>query len=206
MLARKNSRHSIPSWKNCRPKRRREGGNTLTLTMIMIDIETLGVKPGCVVLSIGAVEFDKAGKFGKEFEVVIDPHNAEAWGLKLEADTVMWWMKQSEEARKKISTDGEGLSEALSLFIRAFNWKDAEVWANGASFDFPILEAAFNAVDMMKPWKYYNERCFRTIKGLVGKQVYEANKVNPTVAHSALDDAKAQAATLVKILPYVDKT
>lgn len=170
----------------------------------MLDIETLGTRPGCVVLSLGAVEFDDTGTFGKEFEIVIDVENATAWGLKIEPRTVMWWMEQNEVARKKISEPGEGLSEALEAFVKAFRWKDAQVWCNGASFDFPILDAAFDAVEMKKPWAYYNERCFRTIKGMLSKEVFDSLKVSPKIAHSALEDAKAQALTLVNILNHTN--
>jgi len=170
------------------------------MTDIMIDIETLGTKPGCVLLSIGAVEFNNKGEFGKEFEMIIDVENSVAWGLKIEPRTVMWWMEQNQEARKKISEPGEGLSEALEAFTKAFSWKNAQVWCNGASFDFPIMEAAFQAVDMKKPWQYYNERCFRTIKGMLSKEKFDSLKVSPKIAHSALEDAKAQALTLVNIL------
>lgn len=171
---------------------------------IMLDIETLGTKPGCVILSIGAVEFNSKGEFGKDFEVIIDVDNSSAWGLKIEPRTVMWWMDQNENARKKISSPGHDLNESLESFTRAFDWKNSQVWCNGASFDFPILDAAFNSIKRKKPWPYYNERCFRTIKGLLSKEVFDKLKVSPKIPHSALEDAKAQALTLINIMNHTE--
>lgn len=54
---------------------------------IMVDIETLGRKPGCVILSIGCVAFD-----GKEFYVNIDPFKMKDEGVfHVDPDTSKWW-------------------------------------------------------------------------------------------------------------------
>ena len=46
---------------------------------LMLDIETLGIAPGCIILSIGAVEFNRNGIL-KEIPVKIDPIAAERSG------------------------------------------------------------------------------------------------------------------------------
>lgn len=173
---------------------------------LMLDIESLGTKPGCVVLSIGAVEFDEKEGLGKEFEVNIDVEDSVKSGLIIEPRTVMWWMEQNEEARKKVSAPGVKLMAALSQFKDAFDWKGKQVWCNGANFDFPILEAAFDCFDAPTPWMFYNTNDYRTMKNLVGKQmVADIQKAHGMkfVAHGALDDAKQQAMNLIGILKYL---
>ena len=61
---------------------------------LMLDIETFGTTPGCVVLSIGAVEFDLDGIKG-EFHAHIDVDSSTALGLKVDARTEKRWLEQS---------------------------------------------------------------------------------------------------------------
>ncbi len=163
---------------------------------IMLDIETLGVTPGCVVLSIGAVEFNETTILEK-YSVHIDPNDAANYKLHCDVSTVMWWMKQSKEAHNAILTARKlPLEDALTEFRNRFLWKDALVWCNGAAFDFPILTALFTKAGVPKPWEYYNEMDMRTVKNLAGKQLWKSLEVKPTVAHDGLEDAIAQAKSL----------
>jgi hypothetical protein len=169
---------------------------------IMFDLETFGVKPGCIVPSIGAVLFDQKGVHD-EFEVHIDPVDCERYGLVAQASTVMWWLEQSDAARNAIMM-GKKLSliDALNRLDKAFDWKKvSNVWCNGASFDFPILHHLYEVVGRTRgPWEFWNEMDMRTIKNLVPKSAFNKLKVQPTVAHSALADAHAQAETLRALL------
>lgn len=173
---------------------------------LMIDLESLGVLPGCAVLSLGAVEFNEEGQFLGHFHAHITLESCVKRGLKIEAGTVMWWLTQ-ERAAQQALTDAEGhpLHEVLEAFIGTFNWQDLKVWANGASFDFPILVQAFEACGFKKPWAYYNEMDFRTMKNLVPKAEFDALRVRPELAHDALSDAKAQAQTLINIFSHSNK-
>lgn len=172
---------------------------------LMLDIETLGVTPGCVVLSIGAVECNN-GKIVKEFHQHINVESAYNAGLQIEPRTVMWWLEQDKAAQEKLlENKGDALEEVLKDFIKAFNWRNLRVWANGASFDFPILKAAFEAVGLRMPWEFWNEMDFRTIKNLVEKKTFDTLRVYPEVAHDALDDARAQMATLHNLMVYLQE-
>lgn len=171
---------------------------------IMIDIETLGTSRSSLILSIGAVEFDAEG-ISKEFEVNIQPESCEAMGLTVDVRTVMWWLDQKKEAQDAILTGKKvNLVRALADFSGAFDWKNAIVWCNGADFDIPILENAFDACGVEAPWKYYNKRDFRTLKRIVPQDKYEEIKVDAQIGHKALDDAKSQALTLINIMNYLD--
>lgn len=171
---------------------------------IMIDIETLGTKPGCVVLSIGACEFSDKG-VSKEFYASINPESCTQWGLTIEPRTVLWWFDQSQDARDFI-TKGKrvDLDIALAELKAAFKWKGKNVWCNGASFDFPILTAAHDAVGHNVPWEFWSQNDYRTIKNIVGRDVFEACKVEATVAHNALADAVSQANTLINMAKYLE--
>ena len=169
---------------------------------LSIDIETLGTSSHSVILSIGAIEFDKDG-IGESFEINIDSESCTDAGLVIDSRTVMWWLGQSQEARNLLANAKKvPLMKALNEFQQAFNWKNKVVWCNGASFDFPILSNAFLAVGKNAPWAYYNQRDFRTLKNMVSRDDFDKLKVAPMVAHSALADAAAQALTTINIFNH----
>lgn len=162
----------------------------------MIDIETLGNRPGCIVLSIGAVEFDMgAGTLGKEFHIVINRQSCEKKGLHQDQDTLDWWSRQSAEARKLLAeaeTSKNGLGGALvqfSGFLQQFGKRDLRPWGCGSDFDISILSHCYHVVGMPLPWMFWNSRCLRTLRHL------SSAKAPPRdgVYHSALDDARNQA-------------
>lgn len=170
---------------------------------LMLDLETLGTTPGCVVLSIGAVEFDENDLHGS-FHAHIDLESSCKAGLVIEPRTTMWWLEQSSEAQSALlEAEKFELRETLEAFVDTFDWDGLQVWANGASFDFPILTAAFNAAGIKTPWAYYNECDYRTLKNLVNKQVFNNLRVRPDLAHDALSDAIAQARTTQNILKWL---
>ncbi len=165
---------------------------------IMVDLETLGNNSQSVILSIGAVEFDETG-LGSTFYMAVDPESCVRAGLMMDVSTVMWWMKQSDEARAAFDRSKENLAYALtsfSQFVTNCAGDDAEVWGNGATFDNVILDSAYRATGQTKPWKFWNDRCYRTLKNLYPQVPY----VKPNVAHNALEDAIAQARHASQIL------
>ena len=158
----------------------------------MLDVETLGTNANSPILSIGAVS-----STGETFYRNLDVQKQLDGGATVDWSTVLWWMEQSEDARKSIPAQGDNVNEALRAFVEAFDWDNSEVWCNGASFDFPILEAAFRREGIRHPWTYNRLRDFRTLYKLYADVVPRAN---PKVAHNALSDAEAQMATLMEIL------
>jgi len=174
---------------------------------VMIDIETLGTSSNSVILSIGAVEFNNE-ELGKEFEVFIDPKSCTEHGLVIDADTVMWWLGQSDAARGELlKRKCVTLERAIIQLHEAFDWKGKEVWCNGTDFDFPIISSACKALGVVEPWQYWTKSDFRTLKKLLKKlkpnKPYSELTVDATVKHSSLADAKAQALTTINILKYL---
>lgn len=75
-------------------------------THLMLDLETMGKKPGAPIVSMGAVFFDPiTGETGGEFYRVICLESSMYFGAKPDAGTILWWLKQSSEARSAIVVD-----------------------------------------------------------------------------------------------------
>lgn len=161
---------------------------------VMLDLETMGTGPSSAIVAIGAVRFDPvAGKLGDEFYRVVDLQSAVDDGGVIDPSTVLWWMKQSDEARREFERVGFPIRNAL-LDFAMFIQPDDKVWGNGASFDNVILRSAYEHAGQPCPWKWYNDRCYRTVKSTSDLKI-----VNSGVKHNALSDSIAQANHLIEI-------
>ncbi|AFH22695.1 exonuclease [environmental Halophage eHP-32] len=160
---------------------------------VMIDIETLGREPGCVICSIGGAKFDTR-EVGETFEASVDITSCQEFGLEIDAETLTWWLTQSSEARAQL-VGGDGLADTLADLNRFIGDAD-EVWANSPSFDLAILEAAFESCGVSAPWEFYEERDFRTIKNLGIDHGIEQEGIE----HDAVDDAVHQATIAATVL------
>jgi exodeoxyribonuclease VIII len=167
---------------------------------IMVDLETMGNRGNAAIVSIGAVRFDPTG-LKEEFYKVIDLDSSVMAGMDIDVSTVSWWLRQGAEARKIFTDVGVTSLKAALVDFKIFIGKGAEVWGNGADFDNVILKSAYDAVELPLPWQYWNNRCYRTMKGL-----YKQVKLDRTgTHHNALDDAKTQAEHLIRIFKYLEK-
>jgi hypothetical protein len=163
---------------------------------VMVDIETLGTRSGSVVVSIGAVQFSDAG-FGASFYRSIDVFDSLMHGLVIDPETVEWWRKQSPETRGAVMAEPHRLRDALHAFARFIDrgpsWCD--LWAKGPDFDLVLMEAAYEAAGMKKPWAYRNARDVRTLLALVPD--IGQTQINPA-KHNALRDAEYQADQVIR--------
>ncbi|HCL6719100.1 TPA: 3'-5' exoribonuclease [Citrobacter freundii] len=171
-------------------------------THLMVDMETMGNSPDAPIVSIGAVFFDPStGNTGAEFYQVVSLESSMSFGMKPDASTIQWWLKQSSEARSAILVDeAMGLLETLELladFIAenaANGSHTVQLWGNGCSFDNVILRRAYALTDTPFTVPYWNDRDVRTMVEL-GKSV----GINPRFdipfegeMHNALSDARHQ--------------
>ncbi len=161
----------------------------------MLDLETFGLRPGSVIRSIGAVFFDFQGNLGPEFYSNIDRKSCLDRGLTLDAETVLWWSEQSPQAREVLQSKTMPIMDVAGGFAYWFKSNGGErVWAQGASFDPVLWEAAVGRV----PWKFYNVRDTRTFYDMMGLDTKTVTREG--TYHNALDDAKHQVACIARAM------
>lgn len=176
---------------------------TAPMADVMVDLETLGRRAGCAVLSIGAVEFCPDRGLGKELYVVVNRPSQRELGLHEDPDTLKWWMSQSEAARQVLDDAEKATAVSvakalaqLTTFLTPMGLRRVRVWGNGGDFDNAILAGLYGAIGQGPPWDYWNNRCYRTLKNLVpGPKLKREGTY-----HNALDDAKSQAEHAVTLL------
>lgn len=170
-----------------------------TTNHIMIDLETIGTRPGSAILTIGAVRFDPATNSlngcdplalptETAFYRRIDRESCARLGLTEDAGTLSW-SRQALEARREAfdAAPRHDITEVMAEFAR---WcgRDPFPWSHGASFDVVLCEAVFERLDIRTPWKFWNVRDTRTLYAFTGeKPIRDRNH------HHALCDAAAQA-------------
>lgn len=170
-------------------------------TQVMLDLETLGKRAGSVIATVGAVKFGQ-GQIIDTFYERIDPESCVAAGLAVDVSTVLWWMGQGDEARKELISPGKPLADVLTAFAVWLDTTDAEMWGNGADFDNVILNEAYDRLGIPCPWKFYNNRCYRTVRKLRPDIPMERTGTY----HNALDDARTQAIHLMKVMDAINPT
>jgi hypothetical protein len=175
---------------------------------IMLDLETMGKGPEAAIASIGAVEvLVDDGYIGREFYAPVDLQSAMDAGAKADGSTILWWLKQSAEARAALDVENLPLHQTnihmvldgLSNWFRSIDLdkNSFEVWGNGATFDNVILTSAYHNDRLLpRPWGYRGDRCYRTLKNLF--PYIKCPDVG--TKHHALDDAKAQGLHLISLL------
>lgn len=164
----------------------------------MIDLETMGLDGDAAVTAVGAVAFDPdTGEIVGEFYRTISLESAMRSGGSVTPGTIIWWMQQSEEAKREIINATCTLEKALIEFQKWLgSYTYARVWGNGANFDNTIIRSAFKSVKMSCPWPFWGDSCYRTLKGLRPDIPF----IREGVHHNALDDARSQAKHLVQIM------
>ncbi|ATN93262.1 exodeoxyribonuclease VIII [Marinobacter phage PS6] len=181
-------------------------------TDAMIDIETLDTRPSAVVIAIGVVLFNRREPsikmkglhlvFGKkEFR-----DEQIMMGRTVDKETVIWW-KGQEPAAKKIFKQANvesmtDMFEKLTAFLTQGDVKYL-IWGNGASFDNTIVTSLYDSFGLETPWKFWNDRCFRTFKGEHGHIARPPEFQG--VKHNAEDDARQQARYLQAIYQELQK-
>lgn len=176
---------------------------------LMIDLESLGNDPETVIVSFGAVAFNKDGIIAKGLWELDIQEQINA-GRTVTADTMAWWMRQKEEARSVFNSKNPKLS--MIDFVTGFEGfidtalhevgekrDELKPWGNGANFDISVTEDFIRRVHPKGragvPWSFWNVWCFRTFNHLTKcKELVQRQGVH----HDALDDAVFQAQCVMK--------
>ena len=173
---------------------------------IVLDLETLGTKLGCPILSIGAaaveLESEKVDTFYCKLHLMYQSMAG------LSESTMLWWMGQSEAAREAAFTEGADAQtvyaahQMFDLWIsdmkRKSGFDGISVWGNSSSFDNEILRASYERHGLEDPWGFRADRDFRTLRALYKEKVPEPEFIG--IRHHAKYDAMHEAKWLKLIL------
>lgn len=159
---------------------------------LMIDLETFGTRPGCVLRSVGAVLFDpRTDRVGSEFYANLTEEDQLELGAHKDPDTVAWWERQSPESQAQLLVDQRPFSSAADELIRFIRGNRVKfVWSQGANFDVVLLEHSLSLFGMKAPWMFYNARDTRTAYQMADFDTKTIRRQG--TYHNALDDAKHQ--------------
>lgn len=165
---------------------------------VSIDLETLGTRPYSAMIAVGARAFNPTERvlIDGPFEMALSLKDLTRLGARIDADTVLWWMQQSQEARSKLQPGaGVTLDYLLSAFgqwLTAVGWdKQSTVWGNGSGFDVNLMENLYELHGSEPPWRFWQARDVRTAVQLGG--VNKKDVPRDGTHHSAADDATYQA-------------
>jgi len=141
---------------------------------IMIDLETLATTPDSVILTIAGIRFN----FNKDYRQIEDPYDLDFFYCRVDTEgqsqrrvdsaTLSWWASQDSEVKEEAFSivDRLSISDAMLAFNHWAGGAD-RYWANGAAFDFPILDTCNAELGYDSPWRYWQAMDARTIYKLV---------------------------------------
>lgn len=176
------------------------------MSNVMLDIETLGTIPGSQVIQIGAVRFHMAADMQMDEVLImnVDRFDPDSASMQINEVTKAWWHDQPQRAKDMLSVPPPiPLKDALQL-LNGFVKSNSKIWAKPMSFDFPLIRAAYDRVNVKTAWHYRQEMCARTLYQLLPKpaqvwvnQTTFASLAPGWIEHYALDDAKEQAISVM---------
>ena len=159
---------------------------------IMLDLESLGTRPDCAILTLGAVKFDPftPDAFGDSLYFRIDVDEQLALGREIQQDTLNWWAKQSEDVREEaLGEEGRVSLETMYRDLNRFCVGVENIWCQGPAFDIVILENIYRQQGWPTPWQFWQIRDSRTLFGVHG----DPREKGKAGLHNALEDCISQA-------------
>lgn len=173
-------------------------------THLVVDIETLGISIPTPILTLGYVILDFAGQTINPVTTGLIHFDPLQCAGTPEAATVLWWKQQSAEARHEAFEETPD-ADPLGMFENLFKcYRFDYLWGKSPDFDFGHMAAQLKAVGHEVPWNYWQLRDIRTVEGFgiqyqglhpIFQEFQFLTGMHKT-AHSALDDAINEAATL----------
>jgi hypothetical protein len=159
---------------------------------IMLDLESLGTRPDCAILTLGAIKFNPyvLDSFGDSLYLRIDVDEQLALGREVQEDTLTWWSKQAKDVREEAL--GEGNRVSLTEMYRQLNRfcvGATNIWCQGPAFDIVILENIYRQQGWPTPWQFWQIRDSRTLFGVHG----DPREKGKAGLHNALEDCISQA-------------
>lgn len=163
---------------------------------LMLDIETLGNVPNSIIISISAVVFDDDFNEIDFFNENLDTSQSISLGFKATESTLQWWKEQNKETFEMCTKNQKPVREVLNNLFNFIDIHDIDfVYGNSVSFDCVLLNCYFDRLQIERPWKFWQERCFRTFKN-----TFQFSKVEfKGIPHFSLDDCRFQIEQLKNI-------
>lgn len=161
---------------------------------LALDFETFAVSDhNPAIISIGLVAFDAEiqdrGLATVKFN--IDPIDAVKNGT-VDGSTIMWWLDQPDEARKKLTNPASHISvhdalEGMQAFVTK-HAPGARLWTNGPAQDETWWRSLCRIKGFTFPVHHSKGRDIRTIREFIPQEAYDAIGEG-LVKHDALSDA-----------------
>lgn len=157
----------------------------------MCDLETVDNRPSAAILQVGIVKFTSK-EILEKFKLDIYVPTQLELGRTMNFDTICWWagQKHMKETFDKCNNPDTSVTPSLAAMqmVNFFlnDGKEMAVWSNGVDFDTVILESYFETFGHKAPWKFWNKRCYKTIKRMFN---VEGNLKREGTHHTAIDDA-----------------
>jgi hypothetical protein len=165
------------------------------MTDVMIDIETLSTNSNAIILTIGAVKFNRNTELPcledcDTFYRRINIDSCKILGMHSDNTTEKWWYTQDEKTRYEalLNPDRQSITNVLLDFSKWYKGSKY-IWGHGDDFDCVILNNAYKASKIKAPWQFWNTRDTRTVFDLANIHI---NDISVTEAHHALHDAYRQ--------------
>lgn len=182
------------------------------------DIETLGKKPGCVIVSAAFLVFDFNEQ--KTFQQYVDDalyikfsvKDQKDSGRHIDPETLDWWKKQDDVVRRELmpSSKDVSIAQGSKMIVDYLSERgihgtnDKRVWrfCRGQDFDIPIMSEAMESVGMKLPGAYWNSRDIRSfISGalldLTATTLYKDDREYKTIPGFRIHDARHDIAKAV---------
>ena len=187
-----------------------EGFPRSPVTDLMVDIETFGSSHDTMLVSIGGVAFNEE-EITSKFEVNIDFVSQDKMRT-IDPKTLFWWFQKNHRAIPALHSPAPiPIKKAMTEFANWVAHTPHEcIWANGASFDLPILRHALSQHRIPCPWKFWEELCMRPIRrigqnlGIEWKD-FITNESSDLNAHVGINDAIMQAEYVQAVMRKINE-
>ena len=158
----------------------------------MLDLESLGTRPDCAILTLGAVKFNPyvLDDFGDSLYFRIDVDEQLALGREVQEDTLAWWATQADDVREEALGEGNRISlDTMYRDLNRFCVGANNIWCQGPAFDIVILENIYRQKGWPTPWQFWQIRDSRTLFSVHG----DPREKGKAGLHNALEDSISQA-------------
>lgn len=159
----------------------------------MIDLETLGVDPHSVILTLGAIKFNPYSddEPHSELYLKLDTEEQELLGREIDDNTLAWWANQSDSVQNEALSEGDRKSvrdvlEEINRFCVGLDY----LWCQGPLFDYAMLQNLYRQAGKPCPWNFWQIRDSRTLFAMMPQ---DPRKQIQEELHNALADSYYQA-------------